>query len=166
MLVTTPNQMRANEGYGVAVAMLSRLLKKICLFCRIQSLLQGFFAKETYVLMERPNRDYLISLIKGPSKRHPQRSKKSCSWVAVELQLHDTAYVSWPVRAELIRRPVHKWCTCSDFWECVCVSVCVCVCVCVCVSVCVRVCECLRVYVCVCVFEREREEKSLWTWLK
>jgi len=34
--------------YGVAT--ISRLLKVICLFCRISSLLQGSFAKETYIV--------------------------------------------------------------------------------------------------------------------
>ena len=44
--------------YGVAKV--SRLLKIIGLFCRIQSFLQGSFAKETYVFGEPPNRSHCI----------------------------------------------------------------------------------------------------------
>ena len=43
-------------------AMISRLLKNIGLFCRIQSLLQGSFAKETYVFREPSNsRHHIVS---------------------------------------------------------------------------------------------------------
>jgi len=45
-----------NSGYGVAT--ISRLLKIICLFCRIKSLLQGSFTKETYNLKEPTNRSH------------------------------------------------------------------------------------------------------------
>ena len=45
--------------YGVA--MISRLLKIICLFCRISSLLQGSFVKETYNFEEPTNRCHPIS---------------------------------------------------------------------------------------------------------
>ena len=44
--------------YGLAT--ISRLLKIAGLFCRIQSLLQGSFAEETYNLKEPTNRDYPI----------------------------------------------------------------------------------------------------------
>jgi len=46
------------RGYGVAT--ISRLLKIIRLFCRISSLLQGSFAKETYIFKERTNRSHPI----------------------------------------------------------------------------------------------------------
>ena len=45
--------------YGVA--MFSRLLKNLGLFCRIWSLLQGFFANETCVLREPTNRSHPIA---------------------------------------------------------------------------------------------------------
>jgi len=45
--------------YGVAT--ISRLLKMTGLFCRILSLLQGFFAKETYNFKEPTNRSHPIS---------------------------------------------------------------------------------------------------------
>ena len=45
--------------YGVAT--ISRLLKIIGLFCRIQSLLWGSFAKETYNLKEPTNRSHSIA---------------------------------------------------------------------------------------------------------
>jgi len=45
--------------YGVAT--ISRLLKIIGLFCRISSLLQGSFAKETYNFKEPTNRSHPIS---------------------------------------------------------------------------------------------------------
>jgi len=44
--------------YGVAT--ISRLLKIIGLFCRIWSLLQGSFAKETYNLKEPTKRSHPI----------------------------------------------------------------------------------------------------------
>jgi len=42
------------------VATISRLLKIIGLFCRISSLLQGSFAKETYDFKEPTNRGHPI----------------------------------------------------------------------------------------------------------
>ena len=45
--------------YGVA--MISRLLKNIGFFGRIKSLLQGSFAKETYVFNEPTNRSQIIA---------------------------------------------------------------------------------------------------------
>ena len=44
------------SGYGVAI--ISRLLKITGLFCRIQSLLQGSFAKETYNFRGSTNRSH------------------------------------------------------------------------------------------------------------
>ena len=46
--------------YGVAT--ISRLLRIIGLFCRIQSLLQGSFAKETYHCKEPTNCSHTISI--------------------------------------------------------------------------------------------------------
>ena len=46
------------EHYGVA--MISRLLQIRCLFCRVQSLLQGSVAKETYDFKEPTNRSHPI----------------------------------------------------------------------------------------------------------
>jgi len=48
------------HGYGVAT--ISRLLKIIGLFCRIWSLLQGSFAKETYNFKEFTNRSHPITV--------------------------------------------------------------------------------------------------------
>jgi len=47
-------------AYGVAT--ISRLLKIISLFCRIQSLLQGSFPVETYNFTEPTNRSHPITL--------------------------------------------------------------------------------------------------------
>ena len=47
--------------YGVATT--SRLLKTVGLFCRISSLLQGSFAKETYNFKEPTNRSHPICII-------------------------------------------------------------------------------------------------------
>ena len=44
--------------YGVATV--SRLLKITGLFCRISSLLQGSFAKETYIFQEHTDRSHPI----------------------------------------------------------------------------------------------------------
>jgi len=48
------------RGNIYEVATISRLLKIIGLFCRISSLLQGSFAKETYNLKEPTNRSHPI----------------------------------------------------------------------------------------------------------
>jgi len=48
-------------GYGVATN--SRLLKIIGLFCRISSLLQGSFTKETYNLKEPTTRSHPIRVV-------------------------------------------------------------------------------------------------------
>jgi len=50
---------RSYKGY-YGVATISRLLKIICLFCRISSLLSGSFAKETYDFREPTNRSHPI----------------------------------------------------------------------------------------------------------
>ena len=47
-----------HSGYGVATV--SRIDKIIGLFCRIASLLQGSFAKETYNLTDPINQSHLI----------------------------------------------------------------------------------------------------------
>jgi len=53
------------NGYGVAT--IRRILKFIGLFCRIQSLLQGSFARETYHFKEPNNRSQPISRSMRPS---------------------------------------------------------------------------------------------------
>jgi len=52
--------------------MISRLLKIISLFCKVQSLLQGSFAKETYIFKEPTSRSHpiLCHLIGNTQKRH------------------------------------------------------------------------------------------------
>ena len=55
--------------YGYRVAIISRLLKSISLFCKMQSLLQGSFAKETCVFREPANRRHLMQK-QGCSDRH------------------------------------------------------------------------------------------------
>ena len=49
-----------NKYVMYGVAMISRLLKIIGLFCRISSLLQGSFAKENYDFKEPTNRSHPI----------------------------------------------------------------------------------------------------------
>ena len=51
--------------YDHRVAMISRLHKNIGLFCRIKSLLEGSFAKETYASMEPTNSSHPIRLEGG-----------------------------------------------------------------------------------------------------
>jgi len=48
------------ENITYEVAMISRLLKDIGRFCRIQFFLKVFFAKETYVFREITNRSHLV----------------------------------------------------------------------------------------------------------
>jgi len=52
------NTQARKDKYGVAT--ISRLLKMIRLFCRISSLLQGSFAKESYNFQEPTNRSHPI----------------------------------------------------------------------------------------------------------
>jgi len=54
------NSKRTYTVYAYGVATISRLLKIICLFCRISSLLQGSFAKETCNFKKPTNRSYPI----------------------------------------------------------------------------------------------------------
>ena len=51
-----------SNGLRYGVATISRLHKIVGLFCRIQSLLWGYFAKETYHLKEPTNRRHPIDL--------------------------------------------------------------------------------------------------------
>ena len=53
------------QQYLYGVASISRLLKIIGLFCRIQSLLQGSFAKETCNFNEPTNRSHPITELRG-----------------------------------------------------------------------------------------------------
>jgi len=100
-------------GYGVAT--ISRLLKIISLFCRISSLLQGSFAKETFNFKEPTSYSHPISdeaiAIRESVRFHGPEIKSACMYVII-------------------------------YFVCVCVCVCMCVilyivCVCVCVRVCV-----------------------------
>jgi len=59
------------------IATISRLLKIIGLFCRIKSLLQGAFAKETYNFKEPTNRSHPIPTT--TSHPHP-RATVAISW--------------------------------------------------------------------------------------
>jgi len=59
------------------VATISRLLQIIGLFCRISSLLQGFFAKETYNLKEPSNRSHPIWIL-----------AHMCKWVILMYESH------------------------------------------------------------------------------
>ena len=82
-------QARQNFGtYGVAT--ISMLLQITGLFCRIQSLLQGSFAKQTYNLKEPTNRSHPIGLLQyvavycsvlycGPAIQHSKCVAVCCS---------------------------------------------------------------------------------------
>ena len=48
------------KGVDYGVATIGRLLECVGLFCRIQPLLQGSFAKETYNFKEHTNRSHPI----------------------------------------------------------------------------------------------------------
>jgi len=56
-------QMQRAMGCSYGVATIGSVLKIICLFCRISSLLWGSFAKETYDLKEPTNRSHPISCV-------------------------------------------------------------------------------------------------------
>jgi len=77
--------------YGVAT--ISRLLKIIGLFCRVWSLLQGSFAKETQNFKEPTHLSFPISRIRHPmGLRHPVVYVYECSvlygsFAEVDLQL-------------------------------------------------------------------------------
>ena len=58
---TTLKKILADRSYGVATV--SGIDKMIGLFCRISSLLLGFFAKETCNFKEPSNRSHPISIV-------------------------------------------------------------------------------------------------------
>jgi len=102
----------ANMYYGVATV--SRIDKIIGLFCRILSLLQSSFAKETYNLIDPTNQNQPI--------------------VKSRVQMSHVTHMSQ------CRRWYHfvRTCVCGSMCVCVCACVCL-VCVCVVVFVCVCV---------------------------
>jgi len=104
--------------YGVATV--SRIDKIIGLFCRISSLLQGSFAKETYNFIDPTNQNQPI--------------------VKSRVQMSRVTHMS------RCRRWYHfvRACVCESMYVCVCVCVCL-MCVCVVLFVCVFVCVCVFV---------------------
>jgi len=77
----------ATHIYGVAT--MSRLLKIIRLFCRIQSLLQGSFANETYNLKEPTNRSHPICLSFIEQHICDMSATDTCVNPAIPMFLHD-----------------------------------------------------------------------------
>jgi len=73
------------------VATISRLLKSIDLFCRISSLLQGSFAKETYNLKEPTNRSHPISTLPWPW--HLPSQCQLCEFPYVYMFIQHTWYI-------------------------------------------------------------------------
>jgi len=74
----------SSTSYGVATT--SRLLNIIGLFCRIWSLLQGFFAQETYHFKESTNRSHPIPC------SAPQEFVQQCSAGRISLDLADLVF--------------------------------------------------------------------------
>ena len=72
--------------YGVAA--ISRLLKIIGLFCRIVSLLQGSFAKETYIFKQATNRSHPISENAHGSRRSSSPFLRMCNYVYIQINIH------------------------------------------------------------------------------
>jgi len=65
--------------YTYGVATISRLLRIMGLFCRIQSLLQGSFAKETYNFKEPTNRSHPIFMYMSHAHVHVLESRTRVS---------------------------------------------------------------------------------------
>ena len=61
------------------MATISRLLKIIGLVCRISSLFQGFFAKETYHLKEPTNRSHPITHNRNSLQQTATRCDEHCN---------------------------------------------------------------------------------------
>ena len=81
------NFLHSRELYGVAT--MSRLLKIISLFCRISSLLQDSFAKETYNFKEPTHLGHPICVSSADSghvfhdstvQRYHAKQKLCCNW--------------------------------------------------------------------------------------
>ena len=81
--------------YGVAT--ISRLLKIIGLFCRIQSLLQGSFAKETYHCKE-PTNQFTAAPATALPPSFVSRSRSSLLFSLVSrLEMPDLAFPNRPL---------------------------------------------------------------------
>ena len=65
-------------GCSYGVATISRLLKIKNLFCRIQSLLYGSFAEETYNFKEPTNRSHPIFVLQRTSHLYLSLGVHSC----------------------------------------------------------------------------------------
>jgi len=61
-VVSTGTGLYSMQSFLYGVATISRLLRMIGLFCRISSLLQGSFAKETYDFEEPTNHSHPIAI--------------------------------------------------------------------------------------------------------
>ena len=108
---------------------ISRLLKIIRLFCRISSLLQSSFAKETYNLKEPTNRGHpMIVYVHTTTRRssvYVRNTQRSSVVTTTQLNCHHNAAPSSPRRSSVVtttqlrrhqaRRYVH---VCTDLLTC------------------------------------------------
>jgi len=76
-----------NVYYGVAT--ISRLLKIIGLFCRISSLLQGSFARETHNFEASTHRSHPIRRTPHPKSSTPSLSQFICTYICIH------TYTGW-----------------------------------------------------------------------
>jgi len=90
------------------VATISRLLKIIRLFCRISSLLQSSFAKETYNLKEPTNRGHpMIVYVHTTTRRssvYVRNTQRSSVVTTTQLNCHHNAAPSSPRRSSVVTR--------------------------------------------------------------
>ena len=90
------------------VATISRLLKIIRLFCRISSLLQSSFAKETYNLKEPTNRGHpMIVYVHTTTRRssvYVRNTQRRSVVTTTQLNCHHNAAPSSPRRSSVVTR--------------------------------------------------------------
>jgi len=75
---------------GIGVATVSRIDEMIGLFCRMQSLLKGSFAKETYNVIDPTDRSHPIQIKtkEGHGVEHPPPQSFKCGLCLVNNEIH------------------------------------------------------------------------------
>ena len=94
-------------GYGVAT--MSRLLENIGLFCRIWSLLQGSFAKETHNFKEPTNRSHLLCHVWKESCRIWNKHMACSTTRTYATWLIHLAYVCHDSFSFCLKESCHTW---------------------------------------------------------
>ena len=93
--------------YGVTTV--SRIDKIIGLFCRISSLLQGFFAEETYNFIDPTDRSHpIFSQIIAQTSKYPD-SKSQCTHICVNKCTHIRVHSNFESCLPLFKIATHTY---------------------------------------------------------